>query len=78
VRTLVHPRISRVKAAVPPWLPSAGTSAARLVTLLATGAGAGKTIIGMEPDLGVAIGNVLGLKIKHVNGTTPDTRGESE
>jgi polar amino acid transport system substrate-binding protein len=29
----------------------------------------GKTIIGMEPDLGVAIGNVLGLKIKHVNGT---------
>ena len=29
----------------------------------------GKTIIGMEPDLGVAIGNVLGLKIKLVNGT---------
>jgi polar amino acid transport system substrate-binding protein len=29
----------------------------------------GKTIIGMEPDLGVAIGNVLGLKIKHLNGT---------
>jgi polar amino acid transport system substrate-binding protein len=29
----------------------------------------GKTIIGMEPDLGVAIGNVLGLKVQHVNGT---------
>ena len=29
----------------------------------------GKTIIGMEPDLGVAIGNVLGLRIKHLNGT---------
>jgi polar amino acid transport system substrate-binding protein len=29
----------------------------------------GKTIIGMEPDLGVAIGNVLGMKVKHTNGT---------
>jgi len=29
----------------------------------------GKTIIGMEPDLGVAIGNVLGMKVKQTNGT---------